>query len=188
MKQHSLQTEAQRRKAVALVVSLTANTRLAPQHYERQLLGRFESGEITLDEMSALLDACVYQVLYHSHATASYSETELQSILEWSRPFNAAHGITGLLLYSAGRFVQVLEGEETVVSDLYARIQQDSRHTRVETVRAECSARQFAGWDMAFGTVSPPLFEAAVAAVQGKQAPPVPIVDPLLRALLRAFT
>lgn len=188
MKQPSLETPDQRRKAVALVVALTANTHLAPQRYERQLLVQFEAGTLTLDEMTALLDARVYQVLYHSHATAAHTQAELQALLRWSEAFNAVHGVTGLLLYSAGRFVQVLEGDETVVSDLYARIQHDSRHHRVETVQAELAARQFTNWSMAFGQVSPPLLEATVAAVQGKQAPPALIVDPLLQALLRAFT
>jgi Sensors of blue-light using FAD len=188
MKASSLQTEAQRRKAVALVVALTANTHLEPQRYERQLLDQFEQGTLTLDEMTELLDARVYQVLYHSYATASYTEAELQKLLEWSHTSNAEQGITGLLLYSAGRFVQVLEGDEAFVSDLYARIQRDSRHIRVETVHAGLAARQFTGWSMAFGRVSPPILEATVAALQGKQAPPALIVDPLLQKLLRAFT
>lgn len=188
MNSSALETEAQRRQAVALVVNLTANTHLAPQRYERQLLDQFAQGILTLDEMTALLEARVYQVLYHSYATASYSTAELQDLLESSRASNAEHGITGLLLYSAGRFVQVLEGEEAVVSDLYARIRRDSRHERVETVRNELAARQFTSWSMAFGHVSPPLLEATVAAVQGIQSSPAPVVDPLLQALLRAFT
>ena len=84
---------------------MTANNRLAPERYKRRLLDRFERGEITLDHMEALLEARVHMVLYHSHAAESYAESELQALLDWSRPFNAAHGVTGLLLYSAGRFV-----------------------------------------------------------------------------------
>ena len=80
----SFQTPEQRRKAVALVVALTANTRLAPERYDRHLPDRFERGELTLDGMEALLDARVHQVLYHRHATASCSEADLQDLLNRS--------------------------------------------------------------------------------------------------------
>jgi len=44
-------------------------------------------------------------------------------LLESSRRYNADHHITGLLLYSAGRYVQVLGGPEAAVRMLYDRIQ-----------------------------------------------------------------
>ena len=68
----------------------------------------------------------------------------------------------------------MLEGDEAIVSDLYARIQYDARHTWVETVRAGLGERQFAGWDMAFRTLPLPMLGGAVAALQGKQTPPRP--------------
>lgn len=120
-----LQPDAQRRQAVAWTVAQTANTPWQPRRYERQLQERLQRGEITLLELAERLQACVYQVLYHSQALFPFSDAELQALLDESRAFNAAHGITGLLLYSAGRFVQVLEGDHATVRALYARIQQD---------------------------------------------------------------
>lgn len=60
----------------------------------------------------------------------------MHQLLEAARCFNVERRISGLLLYSAGRFVQVLEGPEDAVQNLYATIQQDARHTQVVAVNA----------------------------------------------------
>ena len=93
-------TRAQRRRAVSLVVWLTANTPLAPPRYERELLARFEAGEVTLDQLQAILASGVHRVLYHSPAVGRPTPAALRALLRVSRPHNAARGITGLLLYS----------------------------------------------------------------------------------------
>ncbi len=190
MNDASLTTETQRRRAVAWAVAMTADTRLAPQHYERQLLARYQQGDLTIDQVIELLDTSVYQVLYRSRATAPLSEEQMQQLLEAARQFNVEHRISGLLLHSAGYFVQVLEGPEDVVRDLYATIQQDARHTQVVTVSAgQVAERHFAGWSMAFGNATSPDLDQVLLALQG----PRPVVtgpaieDPNLLALLRAF-
>ena len=38
-----------------MAIALTENTALAPQEYECQLLVRFESGEISIDQLEELL-------------------------------------------------------------------------------------------------------------------------------------
>lgn len=179
----------QRRRAVALVATLTANTRLVPQRYERYLLDCFEQGEMTLDEVSALLDASVYQLIYHSHAPRRPTEVDLQRLLAWSRRYNAEHGITGLLLYSDGRYVQLLEGPEAAVSDLYAHIQRDARHEQVITVSAGPGPRRFAEWGMDFGLVAPAELDETLHALGAPALAFRPVLeDPRLRALLEAFT
>ena len=182
-------TQAQRRRAVALAVALTRGTQLEPSPYERQLLTRFEAGELTLDEVTDLLEQRVYQLLYHSRATAPLGEAELLQLLTWSRTYNAAHGITGLLLYSEGYFVQVLEGEEAAVTDVYAHIQRDPRHAQVRTVRQGPGPRRFAEWSMGFGLVAPPALAQTLQAIEHPEWPfRVPEVsDQHLLALLEAF-
>ena len=46
-----LGTEQARRRAVLLALSLSENTPLAPQSYERMLLERFIRGELTLNQV-----------------------------------------------------------------------------------------------------------------------------------------
>jgi hypothetical protein len=177
-----------RRRAVAAAVAFTANTPLAPHRYERQLLARYQGGELTIDEVIARLDSSTYHVLYRSRATRVLTQAELQALLEQARPYNAHHQITGLLLYSEGHFVQLFEGEQAVVRALYARIQADPRHTQVVTVsEGPGPQRWFADWHMAFGYVDAPEMHHMLEAVENQTLPLLLLEDPHLQTLLHAF-
>ncbi|MGI4874358.1 MAG: BLUF domain-containing protein [Janthinobacterium lividum] len=177
-----------RRRAVAAAVDLMANTPLAPKRYERQLLARYQTGELTIDEVLALLEESTYHVLYRSRATQVPTEADLQALLEESRTYNAHHQLTGLLLYSDGQFVQLVEGAEAVVRDLYAQIQADPRHTQVVTVsEGPGPQRWFADWHMAFGHVAAPELQQTLQVVETQAPPRLPIEDPHLQTLLHAF-
>lgn len=184
----SLDTEA-RRRAVAWAVALTTGTPLAPRYYERQLLARFERGELTLDQIEQRLAAGVYHLLYHSRATHPPDDDQLRALLGQSRAHNAAHQITGLLLYGEGRFVQVLEGPEAAVRAVYARIRTDPRHAQVVTVReGPGPPRRFADWHMGFGPAAGAALERVLAAIGSEQPLAGPPPDNAhLRALLQAF-
>lgn len=181
--------EAARRRAVTAAIALTANTPLAPKRYERQLLARYQTGELTIDEVIALLDNSTYHVFYRSRATqAPTVEADLQALLEWSRTYNAHHHLTGLLLYSDGHFVQLIEGPEVAVRALYACIQQDTRHTQVVTLSdGPGPQRWFADWHMAFGQVNAPDLHQVLGAVEDQAPQLAPITDPHLQTLLHAF-
>ncbi len=91
------------------------------------------------------------QICYASVASAPFEEPALQGLLKKARANNSRDGITGLLLYGNGHFVQVFEGEEAPVDALYARILTDSRHRQVfQLYRDPVSTRDFANWMMAF--------------------------------------
>lgn len=182
---------ALRQRRVAWAVALTANTPLAPQPYERQLLEDYEQGQLTLDEVEELLDASVFHLVYHSRATQPLSEVQLHALLERSRAYNAQHGITGLLLYSDGRYVQALEGPKPQIQALYARIQADSRHTQVITVsQGPGPQRRFVEWRMGFGLVDAPALEQGLAALQSsapRSGQERLVEGPHLRTLLAAI-
>ncbi|WP_426059890.1 BLUF domain-containing protein [Hymenobacter sp. B1770] len=189
MPEPTLTTAAQRQRAVAWVLALTANTLLAPGRYERQLLDRYKDGGLILDEVLALLVAAPYQLLYRSRATTLPTEADLQRLLDQSREWNAEASITGLLLYSNGRYVQVLEGPQTEVQALYARILRDPRHTQVATLSEGLGpARRFAAWRMALGNVAQPAVARLLDAVLAEEPfHGVPIDELLLHQLLEAF-
>ena len=178
-----------RQRAVAFAVNMAAGTALAPQRYECELLALYEAGTLTLDEVSELLDLSVYQVLYHSRARAAPTEAQLQELLAQSGAYNARHQITGLLLYSDGRFVQALEGAEADVRALYARIQRDPRHEQVVTVSAGPGPqRRFPDWSMGFGQVAGAEVDQALEALQSERpSAGHRITDASLQALLEAF-
>ena len=72
-----------------------------------------------------------------------------ESILAQSRSHNPSCGITGILCYGGGIFLQALEGGRTQVSELYGHIQKDIRHKDVVLLHyEEIHERRFGGWTM----------------------------------------
>jgi hypothetical protein len=90
-------------------------------------------------------------LIYASTATRAMSEAELLALLQKSRTNNAKRGIRGMLLYQDGNFLQVLEGEESAVTELYARIEQDPRHYDVSLImKRPITEPTFDEWEMGF--------------------------------------
>jgi hypothetical protein len=71
------------------------------------------------------------QLIYASAALAPFSEGDLQQLLSEVRAKNERLGISGLLLFHDGSFLQFLEGNSEVVHELYNTIQTDSRHGNI---------------------------------------------------------
>ncbi|MCU7370688.1 BLUF domain-containing protein [Paucibacter sp. O1-1] len=89
------------------------------------------------------------RLLYASRAASPMSEAELAAILKSSRAHNPAEGLTGLLCYSDGIFMQVLEGGRDAVNARYKSIIGDTRHRDVILLSyEEVAERHFAGWSM----------------------------------------
>ncbi len=89
------------------------------------------------------------RLMYASRATDSINQEALASILKKSRQNNPATGVTGVLCYSEGLFLQLLEGGRLPVSQLYNRIANDPRHRDVMLLSYEViGERKFAGWSM----------------------------------------
>ena len=71
----------------------------------------------------------VYYLVYISSATWLMSDEELAALLMECRTNNERLQVTGMLLYKEGNFIQVLEGEQETVEQLYIKIRADVRHT-----------------------------------------------------------
>ena len=88
------------------------------------------------------------RLLYVSRAVDTSSEA-IEAILTQSRQHIPASGITGVLCYGGGIFLQAIEGGRSAVSDLYGHIQRDPRHKDVELLAfEEITERRFGGWTM----------------------------------------
>ncbi len=89
------------------------------------------------------------RLMYASRAAATVDQDELVAILRKSHANNPPLGITGVLCFSEGIFLQALEGGRSAVNRLYNRIATDPRHTQVELLcYEEIGERRFAGWSM----------------------------------------
>ena len=90
-------------------------------------------------------------ITYISTAVYEPDQEELLALLRQSRANNARLGVTGLLQYRAGNYIQTLEGPAGVVLPLVGRIRRDPRHKHVvQITREPISRRSFPNWSMAF--------------------------------------
>lgn len=92
------------------------------------------------------------RLIYVSSTTRQAGDEDLAQILATAREFNGQNGITGMLLFSDGNFMQVLEGEDTIVGKLMdEHIARDTRHQHIIVLEREPIAeRDFPDWSMGF--------------------------------------
>lgn len=93
----------------------------------------------------------MFYLVYVSAASKLMDDVELEDVLKTSRLNNKERGITGMLLYSEGTFMQVLEGEQDEVLSLYNKIEMDDRHKGIiKLASGKLDERIFGSWSMAF--------------------------------------
>lgn len=96
-------------------------------------------------------DSPIYYLVYASAARKPFSKTDLIELLTQAREKNRRLGITGLLLYRDGDFIQLLEGPKDAVKALYDAIDRDPRHVgSMVMAEGEREERLFADWSMGF--------------------------------------
>jgi hypothetical protein len=90
-------------------------------------------------------------VVYASAASQEFGIESLTELLQQARESNERLGLTGMLLYSAGSFFQVLEGDPGVIDLLLEKLLRDMRHSQVTIIIREPIARRyFESWSMGF--------------------------------------
>jgi hypothetical protein len=97
------------------------------------------------------------QVLYISHCAIPENEmeVEIRGILSKSVENNRRDNITGLFLLVENRFLQLLEGDDSVVLACLERIRKDPRHSDFKVmVQKATQARLFPEWSMHFFRLS----------------------------------
>lgn len=99
-------------------------------------------------------------IVYVSQAAKAFSTDDLARLLTYSRERNSADGITGLLVYryntdfKRGNFIQVLEGTDDALDDVWRRISGNPRHhTIIVLDEGESNERMFGDWSMGFRNV-----------------------------------
>ena len=96
----------------------------------------------------------LYELLYSSISTAALGEGGLDELLVRARQRNAQSNITGVLFFNGRKFLQLLEGSQEEVDQLFSVIREDARHCQVTVFHTgEIAERAFADWAMAYETV-----------------------------------
>jgi hypothetical protein len=94
----------------------------------------------------------MHHIVYISQAKEHMMSTAFVALLKQARALNERQQVTGALVYGNGQFMQVIEGEESVIKNLYTRIVRDPRHQHVfKLADKPIAGRSFAEWSMAFG-------------------------------------
>ncbi|MDO9158080.1 MAG: BLUF domain-containing protein [Burkholderiaceae bacterium] len=89
------------------------------------------------------------RLLYVSRAVDKNDKAAIDAILASARSHNPENGITGVLCYGGGIFLQAIEGGRGAVNELYSHIIRDARHTEVQLLHyEEITERRFGGWTM----------------------------------------
>lgn len=130
----------------------------------------------------------MHKLLYVSSTKRDFPQDDLKAILKSARDNNASLGVTGLLLYIDGGFLQVLEGERDTLHKLYSEIAADPRHWDANLLLDEDAPRNFGDWCMGFKNLDGESGEAGLVGItQGaingliKPGSAKPILDILIR-------
>ena len=99
-------------------------------------------------------------ITYVSQAQRPFSQDELAELLTHSRARNTQDVVTGCLVYrynedfDRGNFLQVLEGPDPAIDDVWARISSDTRHHTIVIIdEGTIEERMFSNWSMGFRNV-----------------------------------
>ena len=106
-------------------------------------------------EKKELINEDLFHLAYISFSTQLFDiddeKTGIKAILEKSRANNSKRGITGMLLYRDGVFLQILEGPYDEIMNTFGRIACDGRHEGCKIlVRQKTDKRLFENWSMAY--------------------------------------
>lgn len=98
----------------------------------------------------------MYRIIYSSAEAVKFEPADLKTLLLTSRLRNKAAGITGMLIYDAGIFLQMLEGEQSAVLERFGKIEADPRHRDLTMLlRSDADEpRRFGDWSMGFADVT----------------------------------
>jgi hypothetical protein len=107
----------------------------------------------------------MHAIAYVSSASWNLLPEQVEHIVAESRRVNALNGVTGVLLYCDGNFMQYLEGEEDAVVETFTRIRASESHYQVnELMNQSILEREFGDWAMGFSQPFPDEFVELAAA------------------------
>jgi len=117
--------------------------------------------------------------MYTCKASNDLSKEDIHNILATAHRKNPVMGITGILFYRHGHFLQLLEGEESCVHKLLEAIKNDTRQSDLE-ILDECKhVRLFSDWSMDFQLLDPP------ETIENVRLPPSPLRPEFNQAAIR---
>ncbi len=89
------------------------------------------------------------QLTYVSIRNPNCTDAEIEKILASCKKNNSPLDITGVLLYSDSKFIQMVEGESKLILSLYDKIKIDKRHKNCMMISyGPIAEKSFPSWHM----------------------------------------
>lgn len=109
----------------------------------------FTGGELLWETIRQKEDYPIFRLTYLSSAADTFTDADLNDIESKSLAANHARDVTGLLIVNGRRILQILEGRESAVRELYGKISRDPRHTITKLVSTvEDEGRMLMSWNL----------------------------------------
>jgi len=106
-------------------------------------------GELLWETIRQREDYPIFRLAYVSCAVEMLTDADLDDIESKSLIANDARDVTGLLIVNGRRILQILEGRESAVLELYEKIRKDPRHFIAKLVSTvEDEGRMLLTWNM----------------------------------------
>ncbi|WP_435654109.1 BLUF domain-containing protein [Cellulophaga baltica] len=97
----------------------------------------------------------MFELTYKSVATSELTKADILAIRDIAIKTNELHNITGCLVFYNNHFIQILEGKETHVKEVFSKILKDDRHSNVHILyEGRKDQRFFPDWNMAFADIN----------------------------------
>ena len=91
----------------------------------------------------------LYRLIYISTAVRPFTREDLRDLVDDAARRNRRRGLTGMLCYYAGDFLQIIEGPHDTLARLWETVRRDARHTWVQRLFwGPTAQRMFGPWDM----------------------------------------
>ncbi len=123
---------------------------MAEAYNQRSTTEDISSEEQALSSDSDMANDQLYRLVYTSARTPSCDDDCIKDILKAAARNNPALGLTGILIYTPKRFLQILEGPYENVTRTYQKIEKDPRHGGSQMRYCQpADERHFGNWHMA---------------------------------------
>ena len=97
----------------------------------------------------------IRQIVYVSSGVRVYTADEVEKIADAGRINNTEHGVTGILLYYNGNFMQLLEGDPASVAETFKRVSNDFRHSGIIKLQDSIvETRSFPDYRLGFSAIT----------------------------------
>ena len=92
-----------------------------------------------------------YTLCYVSSCNDDLSARDLEQLFHVNKRNNIELNISGILVYNNGNFLQILEGDEQKIINLFKKIRVDKRHSHIiELISSHKSERIFDDYEIGF--------------------------------------